>query len=118
MTATLTARPDATTGKDLPRPGGWSITWRGTVYRDTDVTGQHLATLALISGTDDYASLDIDPRHGHQRLMMMLTAFVAVAATAGIDTADPDRIAAEIASAINGVSTATADDILGSLSFN
>lgn len=114
---TLTA-PNPTTAVDLPKPGGWAIFWRGHTFTDRDVSGQHLATLSLISGSDDYVNLDIDPRHGHQRLMMMISAFVAVQATVGMDAADADKVAAVIGQAVQEVASASADEILSSLKFH
>ena len=84
------------TATELPRPGEWSIQWRGNTYGEADVTGQHLAVLALIAGSDDFESLDIDPRHGD---------------------ADEDDIAGQVAHAVAEVSAASVDEILGALRF-
>lgn len=105
--------PNLTTAVDLPRPGGWAIRWRGSRWTDADVTGQHLATLALLSGTDDFDSLDIDPRHGHQRLMSMLMALVCVQRAQGC--IDVEDVTNTLAVALDEVSKASADEILGAL---
>ena len=110
--------PDISTATELPRPGEWSIQWRGNTYGEADVTGQHLAVLALIAGTDDFESLDIDPRHGHQRLMMMIASVVAVASVESLGAdADEDDIAGQVAHAVAEVSAASVDEILGALRF-
>ncbi len=110
--------PNPITAVDLPRPGAWSLHWRGKTFHESHVTGQHLATLALLTGSDDYESLDVDPRHGHQRLMQMLAACVCVDAvrTSGVD--DADQVAVIMASAIDEVSKASADELLGSLRYD
>jgi hypothetical protein len=112
---TILEAPTAATAVDLPRPGGWRITWRGKSWTDADVTGQHLATLALLSGTDDFAQLDIDPRHGHQRLMSMLMALVAVDRADGLE--DVDAVTDLLAVALSEVAGAPADEILAALTF-
>jgi hypothetical protein len=111
---TLT-EPDLSTLVDLPRPGGWLIRWRGSEWRDTDVTGQHLATLALLAGDDSFESLDVDPRHGHQRLMGMLTALVCVERAQDLE--DVDQVAATLSAALDEVAKASADEILSALTF-
>lgn len=117
MINTLTM-PDANTFVDMPEPGAWSIQWRGIVYGEADVTGQHLAVLALIAGTDDFESLDIDPRHGHQRLMMMIAAIVAVDAVEALGPdAGEDDIAGQVARSVAEVSEASVEEILGALRF-
>lgn len=92
---------------------GWAIFWRGRVFSEADLTGQHLATLALLTGTDDYEALDIDPRNGHQRLMQMIAAFLCVDDTSGLS--DPATAGDAISKAISEVSKASADEILGAL---
>lgn len=110
--------PDVATLAELPRPGAWSIQWRGNTYGEADVTGQHLAVLALIAGTDDFESLDIDPRHGHQRLMMMIAAVAAVASVEALGAdADEGAVADQVAKAVAEVSAASVDEILGALRF-
>lgn len=113
---TITESPDLSTAVDLPRPGAWSLHWRGRVFRESDMTGQHLATLALISGTDDFESLDIDPTNGHQRLMSVLTAFVVVDRVGGVD--DVDAVTDIVSQAIAEVSAASVDEILGAIDFD
>lgn len=108
--------PNPTTVVDLPRPGAWSLHWRGRTFRESQLTGQHLATLALLTGSDDFAALDVDPRHGHQRLMQMLMAFRTVEESAGVE--DEDALAAVVAATISEVSTASVDEILGSLRYD
>jgi len=74
--------------------------------------------LSLISGTDDFNSLDVDPRHGHQRLMMVLTAFVVVDRVRVAGTNDADAVAAIVAESIADVSAASVDEILGAIQFD
>lgn len=112
---TIIEAPDPTTAVDLPRPGAWTIRWRGSRWTDADVTGQHLATLALLSGSDDFDSLDPDPRHGHQRLMQMIMALVCVQrAENGTEVED---VTHTLAVALDEVAKASADEILGALAF-
>lgn len=98
----------------------WRITWQGRSWTDLDLTGQHLATLALISGDDRFKDLDISeaeirvyPALGHQRLMNMIAALsvVATSETFGDDTD-------EIAAALEEVQKAPAVDIFGAVEFN
>jgi hypothetical protein len=110
---TLLEAPNPTTAVDLPRPGAWSIEWRGRRWTDADVTGQHLATLALLTGSDDFESLDVDPRHGHQRLMSMLMALICVDRSQGVD--DAEAVTEVMALALEEVAKASADEILGAL---
>lgn len=110
---TILEAPNPSTGVDLPRPGAWSLHWRGRVYHEADLTGQHLATLALLTGNDDFEALDLDPRHGHQRLMQMLMAFLTVEAAG--DVVDGDELAGVIATKIDEVSKASVDELLGAL---
>lgn len=108
--------PNPTTSVDLPRPGAWSLHWRGRTFHESQVTGQHLATLALLTGSDDFEALDIDPRHGHQRLMQMLMAFLTVEAAG--DVADGDELAGVIATTIDEVARASVDELLGALVYD
>lgn len=113
---TITDTPDTSTAS--PRLDAWSLHWRGRVFSESMVTGQHLATLALLTGSDDYANLDIDPRFGHQRLMQMLTVFVCIDAVRTSGVTDADQVALLMADAIDEVSKASADELLGSLHFD
>lgn len=114
---TVIDTPPSTPPVDLPAPGGWSIEWRGRTFHESELTGQHLATLALLTGSDDFAALDVDPRHGHQRLMSVLMAFLTVAAAREVGPEDGDVLAGVIAQAIDEVSSASVDELLGALTF-
>lgn len=107
----MLAPPDpATIDRRLPEPGSWRITWRGRVWHESDITGEHLALIALITGEDDWRALDlaeIDPKRGPYRLMLMITALVAVA-----DRADDERKLARI---IRDVREATVAELLDAL---
>lgn len=98
----------------------WRITWQGKSWTDADLTGQHLAALALISGDDRFESLQVSedeirayPALGHQRLMNMLGALVAVDIAEAFN-GDADELAAALAE----ISEAKADVILGCVEFN
>jgi len=100
----------------------WSINWRGDSWTDDDLTGQHLATLALISGDDRFKNLELSeaevtgyPSEGYMRLMFMLSAFVVVAACN--EVADDDAAQAATSVALTEIQAASADEILGSISF-
>lgn len=100
----------------------WTIRWRGSEWTDADLTGQHLATLALISGDDRFEDLSIPeselrayPSLGYMRLMNLLCALVAVEACDGID--DPDVAQEAVARALSVIQSASADEILGAVSF-
>jgi hypothetical protein len=115
---TILAPPDQTTLVDAPQPTTWTIVWRGLTCGEADIVGQHLSVLSLISGTDDFAALDIDPRGGHQRLMMMIATIVAVNEVGSLeDVTDDEAVAGVVATAIASVSAAPAEEILGSLRF-
>jgi hypothetical protein len=117
MTDTLSIS-DVTTATELPTPGEWSIHWRGKTYGEAGITGQHLAVLALIAGTDDFESLDIDPRHGHQRLMMMIAAVATVEAVTSLGAdVEEGAVEAQVAQAVADVSAAPVEEILGALRF-
>lgn len=114
MTAPSVPKLPPPTGAPVGAPSSaWALFWRGRAYNESDLTGQHLAFLALLTGSDDYEALDINPLAGHQRLMQMLTAFVCVERTAGID--DPAMAGDEMAAAIQEVAKASVDEILGAL---
>lgn len=61
-------------------PITWRIEWQGQSYGWADLTVGHLALIALLSGTDEWESLDprwIDPTSGYMAAAYMLTAFLA-----------------------------------------
>lgn len=99
------------------RPGTWSISWRGLHFGEEDLTGQHLSVLSLIVGTDNFVELDIDPRKGHQRLMSMIAAVIAVRAVEEAGDASEADVAALVARCIETVAAAPAEEILGSITF-
>jgi len=118
MSTTTFPAPDPSAIVDGEKPVAWSITWRGLKFDESQLTGQHLSVLSLIAGTDDFTSLDVDPRHGHQRLMMMIAACVVVAAANSVGVGfDTDDVAALVAEAVEEVASAPAEEILGSLHF-
>lgn len=113
----LMAPPDPTTRKHP----GWTLTWRGRRFHDSDLTGRHLSTLAILTGTDQFDTLDISPVTGHQRLMFMIAAFLAVDAADMVDTSADDaedQAAQIVARAVGEVSHASADEILGALTIH
>lgn len=100
----------------------WTIRWRGCLWTDADLTGQHLATLALISGDDRFDDLSITeaevrayPSLGYMRLMNLLCALMAVEACDGID--DPDEAQQAIVEALAEIQAASAEEIIGAVSF-
>lgn len=101
----------------------WTIEWHGHTWNDADLTGQHLATLALISGDDRFEDLSITeaevrayPSLGYMRLINMLSAFVVVEATNGIT--DPDEAHDAALRALEQVQQASAADILAAVTFH
>jgi len=96
-------------------PGEWVITWRGRVWHESDLTGKHLSVLSLIAGRDDFDTLEMDPRLGHQRLMMLIAALRCVEEAKATDAEDPDDVAALMAQCIEEVSEASVEEILGAL---
>ena len=114
MTQKETAKMTTTEAPTAP----WRITWRGQSWAESDLTGQHLAVLALITGRDDYDMLEISPVNGHQRLMMLIAACVTVDRTMGADPESPDEIATTVAESVDEVSKASVDEILGALTFD
>ena len=66
----------------------------------------------------DLLPVDISPANGHQRLMMMISACVAVEAAESISSEDADEIAKVVAESVDEVSRASADEILGALTFD
>lgn len=115
---TILEAPNPTTVVDLPRPGAWSLYWRGRTFHESMLTGQHLATLALLTGSDDFADLNVDPRQGHQRLMQMLAVVVCIDAVKASGVDDADQVALMMADAISEVSSASVDEILGALRYD
>lgn len=93
----------------------WSLHWRGQVFHESDLTGRHLSVLSLMTGRDDFDALDMNPTLGHQRVMMMISAFLAV--QAGFQAGDPDAAADVIATVMAEVADAPAEEILGSIRF-
>jgi len=118
MSSTTFSAPDPSTMVAGEKPVAWSITWRGLEFDESQLTGQHLSVLSLIAGSDDFTTLDVDPRHGHQRLMMMISAVAVVdacmAVSGGVDADDIGNLVAETVAA---VAAAPAEEILGSLRF-
>ena len=110
----LDSPPDVSTRS--AEPGSWSLLWRGHRLDESELTGQHLSVLSLITGTDDFRELEIDPRHGHQRLMMLLAVIEIVAKTEAMGAgAGEDAIAGVITDAMASVASAPATEILGAL---
>lgn len=94
----------------------WRLDWRGQSYAEGQLTGQHLSTLALLTGQDHYEALDLNPRAGHQRLMMVLTAFEVVRRVKlAADEADAEAIVAEV---VADVAAAPAEEILAALRYD
>lgn len=101
-----------------PAVSGWSITWQGKTWTDADLTGQHLAQLALLSGDDRFERLVIKedeirayPSLGFMRLLNMLSALVSVDVANEYDDAD------EVAAALKEIQQASAEDIIGAVTF-
>jgi len=113
----MLAPPDQSTRVDAVRPGSWSISWRGLHFSEEDLTGQHLSVLSLIVGSDDFSALDIDPRNGHQRLMMMIAAFVVVRAAASANDGSAEAMGGIVAGVMEDVASAPVEEILGSITF-
>lgn len=102
---------------DLPPPAvspGWSIEWRGRRWHESELTGQHLANMAILLGRDDFDMLDLHPGAGFQRLMNMIAVFVAVDAAGD---AEPDEVQEKMAMAIAEIAEASAEEILGAVRF-
>lgn len=99
----------------------WRITWDGKSWTDDDLTGQHLATLALISGDDRFEDLAITedevrtyPGQGYMRLLNMLSALVAVDVAGELPIIEAQEAVVE---ALGRIHAASADDILGCVAF-
>lgn len=101
----------------------WRITWGDRSWTEDDLTGQHLATLSLISGDDRFENLLITedevrsyPTEGYMRLMFMLATLLAVDAANELN--DADEATGAVATSLQTVQQASADEILGALSFD
>ena len=99
----------------------WSMNWRGDSWTDDDLTGLHLATLALISGDDRFENLELSeadvtgyPSEGYMRLMFMLSSFVVVSVCNGLDD---EAAQSATTAALTEIQAASADEILGSIKF-
>lgn len=121
----MTLAPPAGERQAPPRPPspGWSIHWRGRVWHESDLTVQHLAVMALLTGDDDFASLDLAapedhpawerfkhahaPWRGYMRLFFTLVAFLAVEREKGDGAA--------LAEIVHELQSATAEELLGCL---
>lgn len=71
-----------------PPTGRWRIEWGGRSWSEDDLTGAHLAFVALLNGVDDWQALDVanlNPAIGPVRLMNLLAAFIAVEAGEAMD---------------------------------
>lgn len=96
-----------------PEPGArvrWEIHHEGKIWRETDIRGEHLAFIALMNGEDSWKMLDLettDPTVGPVRMMLMLTALLAV--DRGVH--EPD----ELAKVMVEVRRLTAEQLLASL---
>ena len=107
------APPIANTDVDQPAPARpWSLTWKGRTFHESQLTGKHLSVLALIVGNDDFSTLDVSPLAGHQRIMMMLAAFLVVDAKLEGDT---EANAAAVAEIMASIAESPAEEILGAL---
>lgn len=92
----------------------WSLHWRGKVFSESELTGKHLSVLAMIAGNDTFDLLDMNPTLGHQRIMMMLSAFIAVEETRDCG---PDEVPDKLVAVLATVADAPAEEILGSIRF-
>jgi hypothetical protein len=111
---TMIITPDEAQPEEAPLPP-WTIEWRGQVFHESDLTGRHLSVLAMIVGNDNFSMLDMDPSLGHQRLMFVITAFLAVSRVSGIS--DPDEAAGVMAQAVAEVADAPVEEILSSIRY-
>lgn len=101
---------------------GWTIRWQGHTWTDQDVTVEHLATLAIISGDDSFGSLELTPDvikdypgEGYMRLVFMLSALAGVAACEGLDG---DEAQGELTIALADIQRASADSVLAAITFH
>ena len=100
----------------------WTIRWAGHEWTPNDLTGQHLAALAIISGDDSFGSLELTPdtmigypAQGYMRLMFMLSALAGVTACEGLEG---DEAAGMMGRVLASIQAATAEDILASITFD
>jgi hypothetical protein len=107
------------TVETLPPLPAWSIHWRGKVFHESELKGKHLSILFLLTGRDDLDMLELSPvgPEGvrHQRLMLIISAFIA--GEAGASMTDADAVAEAIALARSEVADAPVEEILGSIRF-
>lgn len=115
MTATMLAPPAP------PKLPDWTIRWGGYSWADSEVTVEHLAVLAVISGDDSFGSLVLDPvvvrdypGQGYMRLVFMLSALAVVEACRGLDG---DEAAEMTARVMSGIQKSAAEVVLGCISF-
>lgn len=119
------ATPKPRTPKPKPVDWTWKITWRGKSWTDADLTGQHLAVLVMMSGSDEWGQLSIpealakakaEVLDGFMRLFYMLAAFVVVDRVPD-DT--PEAEAHEMTvRALDEIRKASAEEIIGAISVN
>lgn len=115
MTMTELAPP---TSPNLP---AWTIRWHGHAWSDADLTVEHLAALAVISGDDSFGSLMLDPvvvrdypGEGYMRLVFMLSALAVVEACRGLEG---EEAQARSTFVLGEIQKASADLVLGCISF-
>ena len=89
----------------------WRITWRGRTWTESDLKGRHLSIMFLLTGRDDFDQVELDPRLGHQRLMLVISALLVGDVE---DTGDVERLVAESRSE---VANASVEEIYGALSY-
>ena len=99
-------------------PTTWSLDWRGSTYHESKMTGRHLSILALISGSESYNLVDLNPMSGHQQLMMAIAMFEVAARVDATELEDPDELQALVVGVMEEVAQAPAEEILGALRIN
>lgn len=121
MTTAKKAPAKRAPAKKAKTVAGWTITWRGQSWTDDDLTGLHLATLALISGDDRFEDLTITPEEvalypalGFMRAFNLLRTFVLVAALDGTDGDEANEIDGRV---LDELKAATADELIGAFAF-
>lgn len=62
-------------GASAARPTGWTISWNGYTYTESDLTGAHVALITAGRLVDDW---DFNPTSGPMRLLYVLAAFVTI----------------------------------------